>query len=606
MRSSVTRLRSAACARPGTLGASVLAVMAGAIPGVAMGQGNPVVRVDQGASWTPADWQAFYSADQGSLIMPLSWMQALRQPNGELFLRDSMARYGFIRNAPGPSNPQGFPVGFLVAAQATGTPMFSMTCAACHVREITVGGTNYRIDGGPALSDMYAFLRDMAGSVNHLLNSPLAFAQFQQAVGTPADQLRTQLQQWYDLNNLVMASQLPSQPWGIGRLDALNFILNRATGGSIGTTPNFLIPENVATADAPVRYPFLWNADRQDLTQWAGTTVNGSKAYAMARNSTEVCGVFGVIHPVGTDFLAINSLNYDGLTVIGDLTPKIGVPRWPWSVDYGKARRGSEIFAANCASCHGVQPGAPRPPVYDTWATPVHDVGTDTRYHNTLSRVAPLSGLLAGMQFEGQVVGATNQPSLYLTKVLNSSALYQRFPNIDLSVPPPGIVTNAYESKVLYGVWASAPYLHNGSVPTLAELLKPPAERVTSFQVGPNYDIVNVGLASTQPGGSATWFTATNGSGTNLGSGNSNAGHDFGTWLSASDKEALIEYLKVAGTCFEDVNADGYVNGLDLGILLGQWGTCSTTACQCDFNGDGAVNGVDLGVLLSKWGPCRN
>jgi hypothetical protein len=143
-------------------------------------------------------------------------------------------------------------------------------------------------------------------------------------------------------------------------------------------------------------------------------------------------------------------------------------------------------------------------------------------------------------------------------------------------------------------------------VPTLAELLKPPAERVTSFQVGPNYDIVNVGLAATQPGGSATVFTATDGSGTNLGSGNSNAGHDFGTALSASDKEALIEYLKIAGTCFEDVNADGYVNGLDLGILLGQWGACSPAACQCDFNGDGAVDGVDLGVLLSKWGPCRN
>ena len=133
-----------------------------------------------------------------------------------------------------------------------------------------------------------------------------------------------------------------------------------------------------------------------------------------------------------------------------------------------------------------------------------------------------------------------------------------------------------------------------------------PAERVTSFQVGPNYDIVNVGLAATQPGGSATVFTATDGSGANLGSGNSNAGHAFGTALSASDKEALIEYLKIAGTCFEDVNADGYVNGLDLGILLGQWGACSPAACQCDLNGDGAVDGVDLGALLSKWGPCRN
>ena len=600
------RLLPASFRRAGILQSSVLVAIALASPKAVVGQGIPVVRVEQGANWTAADWQAFYSADQGSLIMPLSWMQALRQPNGELFLRDSMARYGFIASAPGALNPQGFPVGFLVATRTTSTPMFSMTCAACHTREINVNGINYRIDGGPGFSDMGAFMGDLARSVNHLLGSPLAFAQFQQAVGTPSEQLRIQLQEWYDLNNLVMASQLPAQPWGIGRLDALNFIMNRATGGDIGTSPNFLIPENVAPGDAPVRFPFLWNSDRQDLTQWAGTTVNGNAAYAMSRNATEACGVFGVMHPVGTDFLANNSLNYDGLAVIADLTPKIGSPKWPWQVDYAKARLGSQIFASNCASCHGVQPGQARPPVYDTWATPVHNVGTDTRYHNSLSRVSPVSGLLAGVQFEGQVVGSANQPSLYLTKVLNTLALYQRFPNLDLSIPGPGVVANGYEARVLHGIWAAAPYLHNGSVPTLAELLKPPAERVASFQVGPNYDIAKVGLAATQPGGSAAVFTATDGSGTNLGSGNSNAGHDFGTSLSALEKDALLEYLKIVGTCFEDVNADGNVDGCDLGVLLSQWGNCSPVACQCDFNSDGAVNGIDLGLLLSKWGPCLN
>ena len=101
-------------------------------------------------------------------------------------------------------------------------------------------------------------------------------------------------------------------------------------------------------------------------------------------------------------------------------------------------------------------------------------------------------------------------------------------------------------------------------------------------------------------------FTATDGSGTNLGSGNSNAGHDFGTWLSAFEKDALLEYLKIVGTCFEDVNADGNVDGVDLAVLLSQWGTCSPVACQCDFNSDGAVNGIDLALLLSKWGPCTN
>ena len=53
-------------------------------------------------------------------------------------------------------------------------------------------------------------------------------------------------------------------------------------------------------------------------------------------------------------------------------------------------------------------------------------------------------------------------------------------------------------------------------------------------------------------------------------------------------------------TCVGDTNADGYVDGSDLGSLLGQWGTQGS----CDFNGDGLVDGNDLGMMLGAWGPC--
>jgi len=98
-----------------------------------------------------------------------------------------------------------------------------------------------------------------------------------------------------------------------------------------------------------------------------------------------------------------------------------------------------------------------------------------------------------------------------------------------------------YESRVLAGIWAAAPYLHNGSVPTLAELLKPAADRVASFQVGPAYDIVNVGLAAQQTRFNTTMDT-TDWAARN--SGNSRCGHEFGAQLSPSDKQALLEYLK--------------------------------------------------------------
>ena len=69
-----------------------------------------------------------------------------------------------------------------------------------------------------------------------------------------------------------------------------------------------------------------------------------------------------------------------------------------------------------------------------------------------------------------------------------------------------------------------------------------PAQRVTSFPVGPAYDQVNIGLAASQPGSSYV-FQATGCD--QLDSGNSNCGHEYGTNLSAANKRALLEYLKV-------------------------------------------------------------
>ncbi|MGA1058680.1 MAG: dockerin type I domain-containing protein, partial [Phycisphaerales bacterium] len=51
-----------------------------------------------------------------------------------------------------------------------------------------------------------------------------------------------------------------------------------------------------------------------------------------------------------------------------------------------------------------------------------------------------------------------------------------------------------------------------------------------------------------------------------------------------------------------DLNGDGLVNGADLSICLGDWGTCPPKGtCLGDINGDGVVNGADLSILLSNW-----
>ena len=109
-----------------------------------------------------------------------------------------------------------------------------------------------------------------------------------------------------------------------------------------------------------------------------------------------------------------------------------------------------------------------------------------------------------------------------------------------------------YKARPLNGIWATAPYLHNGSVPTLHHLLLPAKDRPKTFPIGSReYDPENVGLniAIELPGG--TIFRARADDGTAI-PGNSNAGHEFGTAaitdpatrLDDAERRALLEYLK--------------------------------------------------------------
>jgi hypothetical protein len=97
-----------------------------------------------------------------------------------------------------------------------------------------------------------------------------------------------------------------------------------------------------------------------------------------------------------------------------------------------------------------------------------------------------------------------------------------------------------YVAQYLDGIWLRAPYLHNGSVPTLRDLLKPVNQRPQVFYRGYDlYDPVNVGFVSTGPQAEKV--------GTMLDvsqRGNGNEGHTFGTDLPDAEKDALVEYLK--------------------------------------------------------------
>ena len=593
------------------MGVALAAGFGAAVPLAA--QTPALTYADQGALWTDAVRTEFYSTDQGARMIPLAWMKALKQANGQDFLADSLGRYGYLPN-PDPANVNKLPVGFAATgpqdAQAVG-----MTCAACHTRQISINGAPLRIDGGPAIVDFQSLLADLDAAVKGVLASDAAFAPFAANVlgaspdPTDVASLKQDVGAWFARYDVLMRHALPPTPWGPARLDAVSMIFNRLTGLDLGPRPNYIIESNIHVADAPVRYPFLWNAVVQDKTQWPGFADNGSDILGLGRNVGEVLGVFGQFAPQklpffgAVDYRHSSSINFDGLNRLESLIRLIGPPKWPGPpIDAALAKQGEDIYNRHtadggCADCHfnhpEDHPGKTRFIDRQTWDTPVMDVHTDNREYKIIAskvktgslqgtlipgltqKLAPedlamnvLKNASLGAILDHAVLGGFNQSILERTSNLVAAHLTSQakarqslpaayrelegaFPDLVVgsiaaasghsSAPtaPPGA---AYESRVMQGIWAAAPYLHNGSVPTLVELLKAPADRMPAFKIGPAYDLVNVGLAVDQDKFNATLTTTLDCDNPN--SGNSRCGHDFGTHLAPDEKKALLEYLK--------------------------------------------------------------
>ena len=584
------------------------AILAATNSWIGAAYGDPIY-VDQGPSWTAEARADFYVRDQGSRLINLAWLQALKGKDGLLFLADGMARFGFL---PNPDNKAALPIGFH-ASGPRGFQIVGVTCSACHTRQLEVNGATYRVDGGPAFTDFQAFLSDLDQAVGDATANDAAFASFAAAVLQPetptaADvaALRLRVDAWYRRFHAFSTATLPKPGWGLGRLDAVGIIFNRISGLDVGPPPDLLIRENMKIADAPVRYPFLWNSPKQEKTDWAGFVLNGNELFALSRNTGQALAFanFEPKHVFGPffNYLNNNSINFDGLEKLEERLREMGPPKWPFAIDATLAADGGKIFDRECGNCHGIN--EKHSLFGTTWITPVQNVGTDTRQFDELGwtaktgalKGAGIPGVAAKLKEEDYVVsmmftavagsiaqhlptggflgdtgsvanpaggqtapsskrGAAASPNALppLPPALQDLGKAYRTPNSQLAGKPTSLSIEkgtllantlergAYEARVLQGIWAAAPYLHNGSVPTLAELLKPAAQRMSKFSVGAKYDIENVGLAATQDGSSQT-RTVTDCSGLN--SGNSRCGHEFGTSLSEADKKALLEYLK--------------------------------------------------------------
>ncbi len=560
---------------------------------VATGSAAPVF-LDQG--WSPELRQRFYTTPQGSQLIPYRWFMALESPSSETrFAADGLARFGYLANPRSAANPDGLPVGFVLERYAK-KEWLGLTCAACHTGQIEFAGQTLQIDGGPAGADVFRFLEDLGQAVAATERDPQRFARFAHRVlgqdpGAGAEaRLRADLKEFTGSYTTFIKDSTPDHAWGPARADAFGMIFNRVA------SINLKIPANSQKPNAPVGYPFLWDTSWHDRVQWSGSAPNNLAVERLARNVGQVLGVFAKIDlrnpPPGAPYY-VSTANRTSLLVLEDWVSRLRSPAWPegilGTIDPVKAAAGKALYARNCASCHAVvsrdQPNRRINVVMD----PLASIRTDPAMVMTVLTRQADTGALEGVREKllfgeplrkrepvGRLVrhaalGAILAPlrGADLEKILRlvpkdetqlirwaiilraaggtprtaaEARVRQRFDTTyrRLAAKPVLPSTQAYKARSLNGIWATAPYLPNGSVANLYELLLPEGQRKAKFTVGSReFDPKGVGFKTDPFPGGFEFDTAL--------AGNRNTGHSgprYGTELTDEERWQLVEYLK--------------------------------------------------------------
>lgn len=533
-------------------------------------------------NWTEDQRRRYYHTAQGSELLPYAWFLALEQPRftfkGAPPFRENtyMQGFGFIPDSIGLENPDGLPVGFVRDDRFTDpytgqkNVVLGITCGACHTGELFFRGKAIRIDAGPSLIDLQKFTEALGLAVTWTYYDPLRFHRFARNVLGPnhsnADRvlLRRALKYYLDTSFTEFKANrhLFPTPEGYGRTDALARIGNFVFGTELNNNRNLVI------GDAPVNFPPVWDASWMDWVQY-----NGSIQQPMGRNVGEGLGVRSRINLLGYPGQQFqNTIHVDNLheieLLLGGSEPGMGVwsPKWPedilGKIDRDAALKGEKLYNELCLHCHQSPMLSEAGSRAEHWTNntntagrrffkvtmiPLAEIGTDPKeaqnFHDRTADSGPL----------GKGIVSARDGLKYITQKLIDQSY------ADLKLPPEqqlqwnGYRENELRSPLAYkarphnGIWATPPYLHNGSVPNLFALLSPVSERPKIFYLGnKQYDPVKLGL-NTDPLEGASKFR------TDM-PGNSNVGHEFndgpkgngviGRKLSPEERMQIIEYLK--------------------------------------------------------------
>ncbi|WLG87142.1 di-heme-cytochrome C peroxidase [Pseudomonas cucumis] len=487
--------------------------------------------------------------------------------------------------------------------QGTKEPWVGMNCSACHTAQINFEGQNLVINGGPTNADFQNFFKELRAALSTTASDPEKFERFakhvleddlskgnRQRLKKSLDSLNA----FYAQNETLNATDLQ---YGPGRLDAVGHIFNKISQVTQAKppTPN--------PSDAPVSYPFLWNTPQHDVLQWNGMVGKktllsikkdgGLDVGGLGRNAGEAIGVYADIRPVKEPAKSgfVSSVNVKNLDVLERSLYTLKPPQWPGSLPKDLAP-GAKLFTSNCAGCHAPLDRNDLTTAITAVMIPISasdhfnaqspkdsTIGTDPWMACNAYQFKADAGVLAGYS-KGGDPKETIQPNDLLYNMLGVTVLNtligkgrdvaelafngllgidtkpQKVPGfkdralfgeidekalrlINCYRDSPKAPLLAYKARPLTGIWATAPYLHNGSVPTLNDLLLPPHQRPSSFYTGTNeFDNQKVGFKTEKS--DKNWFLFN----TKL-VGNSNAGHDYGVGsLSDIQRSQLLDYLK--------------------------------------------------------------
>jgi hypothetical protein len=510
--------------------------------------------VDLSQGWSKEQQEWFWYTTQGSQIIPYDWFLALEQASNDRLFRSTanFERFKYLTATPSKRNPDGLPVGFVKDVDSNGHGWIGLTCAACHTNQIEFNGVGMRIDGAPTMADFTMFFDELTAAVAATEKDDAKFDRFAKAVLRNADSPSTRNDLRRSLfetaERLEARRQLNASPvaYGYARLDAFGDILNMVLAHDLG------VPENKRAADAPVSYPFLWDTPQHDVVQWNGSAANAAPG-PLLRNTGEMLGVFAAVElvPSGLTRGYKNSIELENLGKLEESLDDLWSPQWPMEVlpplDPIKATNGKAHYETHCVKCHAYINRTDPARRVNAVMIPLEQIGTDPKMARNFSQRMAKTGRLQGTKafvIAGDPLPAETHALAILLNAVTGSILYRPVQSVEaaihefLKVPKGGGANlNSYKARPLNGIWATAPYLHNGSVPNLWQLLQSPEQRVKEFYVGTRaFDPKNVGF-ETQPFEGGFRFDTTL-------PGNSNEGHVYGTQLADEQKWELIEYLK--------------------------------------------------------------